>query len=920
MKNFRKVLALILVVATLFSFVAMASAKSASEYTDYDEVKYVEAVDVLTALGIINGYDGAYHPADTIDRDEMAKMIAVLRNGGDFDADLFASANKFADVKGQWAEGYIAYCAQLGIIAGRNATTFDPDAPVKVVEVAKQLLCVLGFDAAKQGYVGANWEVAVIRDAAKYGLIPAGVDAYAAATRDEAAQMFLNALQCNLVAGYVSENVVYITNSLYVGKDKAGEYHWTNISLKEAEKKGWEFAYGNAVVSTTPLSSIYGNLKYTADATYDCFGRPGHKWSLVAANGKETVIGFYADAPKWTTDAPTEANVAAALKAADDDYATTKTVYAVRNGAQAYAAYGNGIETELYKLASGNLLLVQIDTFIAKVGDINTYKGTFTLINEDKQAIHTFKLGDYELAVGDMVLYQFCNGAKPPHASANACKISGCTDKLHNVTVVEPIEVTMKDADLYSTYDTSSNDVTLKMKDNFSVAEGTTYYYSDNYGVEMANYDRVDADEILDAYKKGAKTWKVYVDQNGYVMYVKPNTYTATTEYAYVVEKTATASDETWVVGNRKWTYTADLVKFGADGALTVTEDMAINEALYNEATRAYEQDFYVNVKEKEGKIGTLIRYSYDKDGKFDFVKNPKPSVYNTGFFAAVGTKISNTKNVLGGNVIATDETVFMVRTKDSNGKYVYTQYTDYRTLPGEYTAMNMTTNGHERTNIQFFYDNSAVEGNEGGLMFATYVFIDAMYQKADAKHFFTLGTLPYQRWEAALIETGLFTDEYFVYDGYVDGVRGVIASDHKLVQGKFYDAKTTYLFDVTVGGQTLPLFANVSPKDPTVVATFALNIKDGQFYIGDKDKYNEYLDNGNVPVLADDAKVYIFGSTPNADGKNVLTIKSGRAELADFIDYKPDAQGYMVLNSAKTEVTELYLFDVNFANVDIWN
>ena len=61
MKNFRKVLALILVVATLFSFVAMASAKSATEYTDYADVKNVEAVDVLTALGIINGYDGAFH-------------------------------------------------------------------------------------------------------------------------------------------------------------------------------------------------------------------------------------------------------------------------------------------------------------------------------------------------------------------------------------------------------------------------------------------------------------------------------------------------------------------------------------------------------------------------------------------------------------------------------------------------------------------------------------------------------------------------------------------------------------------------------------------------------------------------------------------------------------------------------------------
>ena len=56
MKNFRKVLALVLVVATLFSFVAMASAKTLKDYSDASEVKFEEAVDVLSALGIINGY------------------------------------------------------------------------------------------------------------------------------------------------------------------------------------------------------------------------------------------------------------------------------------------------------------------------------------------------------------------------------------------------------------------------------------------------------------------------------------------------------------------------------------------------------------------------------------------------------------------------------------------------------------------------------------------------------------------------------------------------------------------------------------------------------------------------------------------------------------------------------------------------
>ena len=84
MKNFRKVLALILVVATLFSFVAMVSAKDADDYSDYDKVSYAEAVDVLSAIGILDGYpDGTFRPTNTIKRSEMAKMIAVLSNAGD---------------------------------------------------------------------------------------------------------------------------------------------------------------------------------------------------------------------------------------------------------------------------------------------------------------------------------------------------------------------------------------------------------------------------------------------------------------------------------------------------------------------------------------------------------------------------------------------------------------------------------------------------------------------------------------------------------------------------------------------------------------------------------------------------------------------------------------------------------------------
>ena len=133
MKNFRKVLALILVVATLFSFVAMASAKTADEYADYADVNYVQAVDVLTAIGINEGYDGAFHPADPIDRDEVAAMIARLRYGTSFNADLYVGAdNVFADVKGQCP---ILFLPELAKSGNANYSNKTPEPTIEMVSI-----------------------------------------------------------------------------------------------------------------------------------------------------------------------------------------------------------------------------------------------------------------------------------------------------------------------------------------------------------------------------------------------------------------------------------------------------------------------------------------------------------------------------------------------------------------------------------------------------------------------------------------------------------------------------------------------------------------------------------------------------------------------------------------------------------------
>ena len=178
-------------------------------FTDSADIKATEAVDTLSALGVIDGYtDGSFKPNGTVTRAEMAKMIFVVWNGGKSDASAYQSMNSaFADTKNHWAAGYVNFCASNHIIAGKSATKFDPDATVTGQEAAKMLLVVAGYDAAKAGLTGANWAQNTMSYAGLAGLFD-DVDSPVeqALPRQYAAQMLYNALDVNRVKWSTDSN------------------------------------------------------------------------------------------------------------------------------------------------------------------------------------------------------------------------------------------------------------------------------------------------------------------------------------------------------------------------------------------------------------------------------------------------------------------------------------------------------------------------------------------------------------------------------------------------------------------------------------------------------------------------------------------------------------------------------------------
>lgn len=202
MRNLKKVLSLVLCLAMMLSIMVVGAGAA---FDDQDKIENAEAVEMCTALGIIDGFeDGNYHPEKNITRAQAAKLISVMVNGGK-DAVKDVAASSYTDVltdsSSAWANKYVEFCSAEGIVVGVGGDRFAPAANLTGTQLAKMLLVALGYDADKEGFVGSAWALKVNTAATKAGLYKGleDVDVSVALSRDNAAQMIWNALNASTV-------------------------------------------------------------------------------------------------------------------------------------------------------------------------------------------------------------------------------------------------------------------------------------------------------------------------------------------------------------------------------------------------------------------------------------------------------------------------------------------------------------------------------------------------------------------------------------------------------------------------------------------------------------------------------------------------------------------------------------------------
>ena len=141
----KKLIAILLVLAALMGVCSAA-------FTDEKEITdtYAEAVNAMVEAKVISGFpDGTFQPKGTLTRAQAAKIITVLLEGDKAET-VTAAAAGFVDVPaGNWAEKYVNYCAEKGIVAGVGNGKFDPNGQLKGSQWAKMLLVAYGHDAAE---------------------------------------------------------------------------------------------------------------------------------------------------------------------------------------------------------------------------------------------------------------------------------------------------------------------------------------------------------------------------------------------------------------------------------------------------------------------------------------------------------------------------------------------------------------------------------------------------------------------------------------------------------------------------------------------------------------------------------------------------------------------------------------------------
>ena len=817
MRNLKKVLSLVLCVAMMLSVMVMST--GAASFTDQDEFSenYAEAAEVLTGMGVINGYeDGSFQPKDNITRAEVAAMIYRVATG-DVDSGhpgMTAGANYFTDVsEDDWYAGYVNYCADAGYIKGFEDNTFRADENVTGYQVLAMILRAVGYDKNNE-FTGTNWTINVASTAAEVGMlknVDSSVNLSAEAPRELVAEFIFQAVRP-------------------VAEDSQTQLvHWSPAAGDYRPDNAWN-----------PESLGEKVFDLDVNDSADEWGRPEVLWTYNTGD-EETVIEIDPVATYTTAvndcdvyeDTGISGQVETYVNGQDTIYDINKTATKESIGAQ-----GQLVEVYDYTTVNGDdaTRIVAIDTFLAQVTDVEAARydanghlateATLTLSVYDAATPTSVELEngstDWTYAVGDMLLVNAYTNLDTDKV-INTGEAEQVGDEAQYVEIVSAAESFVGaqttihyNADTHTINGTEYNDAYKFFRDDAGVTEDYNFtWYLDQYG------NVIGATGITSNYA----VLKDIIWIQGTPGYAQ-----ATLVYMDGTEATVTVNSIDGFDGTTPWaTGNDDAVPTLNDSSATivgkvanVSTDSSLNGdyegyAMYRVDTNS---DGSVNLEGKElYKLpGQTDSYMFEIEYADNVTLNINASAIVDVDSLDVVTHVSNS-------------TQFLLKNGDT-----YTAYTGTANLPD----FNWET-------VEVFYDD---EDNDS---VADYVYIKS-YSDVHGMYVFATS-------ESAEIRT----NDYGVYieNVYVDGEeKTIIAEPDVAVEllnnlGKLYYATWNTNHDDANGYGLL--------QDITLVSEF--NDNDVQVLFGGIANYlNENIDNNfayvNGTLIVNDSLSYNVGST----------------------------------------------------------
>ena len=721
MRNLKRALSLLLSSTMVLGMLVMGS--SAASYADVTSKQNEEAIEVLKTVGIMVGDEnGKFNPEAKVTRNEMAVVMCNLL---DYTVASYKGTSPFTDVP-EWAEPYVAACYTNGITSGYDAKTYGGSDTVTTGQAALMLLKALGYFQYSADF-GSDWLVETTKNGSTAGLFDGvATGAKEALTRNDVAQMVLNALEADLVKAEKNGSDVQV-GDIVISGGKATYDSRTGTDSKYAKIDNTKVD-GKYTIQLG--EDLYDGDLVKADGADDDFGRPSVKWTY---ENKE--IGTYADDADAVYTATVEkqdlydlvgSDVYNDLKNGDADFTVVVDGVAQKVNLSDYIVKNNDDDAgkDVIKKGATTEVFIDDDSNDVVITVINSYVA---------QVDGDYDKNDEELEL-DILDEAFVDVKDTTLSSDDFDYLDSYSDEDYVLITVANKEI--KTIDLAETVE---GKVTAYTEKKNVTVDGTKYEYSKNYTDAVKDDSNLSYD-LNDAYT-------LVLDANGYVIYTDGTA--GHNDYVYVAEIAPT--------GGAKADLEADAYFIDGTNKVVVVDN---DDEIKNETS--FENKWYSYNEKSNGKYELEAitgekneTYTVSADNQ-KIVENGKSSIY-TGSTAAK----------------ANNDTIFVVNDDDD-----VTAYTGIKNVPDITSKIADVTvavvNDGDYADVVYIYSaDMSISGDSGDRVYLLEESPNASVDKDDNKYYeydaIVNGEITTVKATDKNLTIGLYQNVSYDENGYMD-------------------------------------------------------------------------------------------------------------------------------------------------------